>query len=245
MASGGGPHPPHLPRPRASAGMTAPPRLIPVAGHAILVEFAGHEAPAGSDAAARVEALDRALARAPFPGLVEVVPALVNLLVLFDPERTDLARAGAALQRLAQQPDRAPPPPATHDLAACYDPPFAPDLAEVARRCGLSPGQVVAAHLGATFRVAMYGFAPGYAYLSGLPPPLHLPRKPAPRRDVPAGSVLIAGSQCLVSTLTMPTGWWVIGRSPAAILTGDAARPFLLARGDRVRFHRVAPEALQ
>ena len=63
-------------------------------------------------------------------------------------------------------------------------------------------------------------------------------------RGVAAGSVIIAGAQCLVTTLTMPTGWWVIGRSPTRILTGDAARPFLFDVGDRVRFRRVGPEAM-
>ena len=31
----------------------------------------------------------------------------------------------------------------------------------------------------------------------------------------------------------------VLGRSPARILTGDAARPFLFDVGDRVRFRRI------
>jgi inhibitor of KinA len=85
----------------------------------------------------------------------------------------------------------------------------------------------------------MYGFAPGYAYLAGVPEVLRMPRKPAAVRGIPAGSVLIAGQQCLVSTITMPTGWWVIGRSAARILTDDSARPFLFDVGDEVRFRRV------
>ena len=59
----------------------------------------------------------------------------------------------------------------------------------------------------------MYGFAPGYAYLSGLPRRCGSTASPAPVRDVPAGSVIIAGGQCLITTLTMPTGWWIIGHS--------------------------------
>ena len=91
----------------------------------------------------------------------------------------------------------------------------------------------------------MYGFAPGYAYLGGVPETLHLPRKPAPLRGVPAGSVLIAGAQCIVSTLVMPTGWWIIGRSPTPILTGDPSRPFLFDIGDRVRFQRLSRAAFE
>ena len=65
---------------------------------------------------------------------------------------------------------------------------------------------MIFAHLAKTYHVVMYGFAPGYAYLGGMPPALHLPRKPSAKRGVPAGSVIIAGAQCLIATLTMPTG---------------------------------------
>ena len=126
-----------------------------------------------------------------------------------------------------------------HQFTVCYDADLAPDLSVVAEMTGLSQEAVIAAHLAGRYEVFMYGFAPGYAYMPGVPPELHLARKPAAVRGVAAGSVLIAGPQCLVSTLTMPTGWWIIGRSPTRILTGDPARPFLFDVGDRVRFRRI------
>ena len=63
--------------------------------------------------------------------------------------------------------------------------------------------------------------------------------KPAPVRNVPAGSVIIAGPQCLVTTLTMPTGWSIIGRSPTPILLDQPDRPFLFDVGDKVTFERI------
>ena len=109
----------------------------------------------------------------------------------------------------------------------------------MARQTGLSAEAVIAAHVSGDYRVFMYGFAPGYAYLAGVPERIRLPRKATPVRAVAAGSVLIAGPQCLVSTLTMPTGWGIIGRSPTPILTGDEMRPFLFDPGDRVVFNRI------
>ena len=85
----------------------------------------------------------------------------------------------------------------------------------------------------------MYGFAPGYAYLSGVPEAIRVPRKTAALRDIPAGSVLIAGAQCLVTTLTMPTGWSIIGHSADRILMDDAENPFRFAVGDIVSFRRA------
>ncbi|MDZ7908901.1 MAG: allophanate hydrolase subunit 1 [Gemmobacter sp.] len=219
----------------------ADPLFRPVADHALLVEFGDRIDSATHDAVLR---LDQALAAHPFPGLHEAIPAFVNLLVSFDPLQTDHAMVETHLRRLIAQAGAVQLTPAPREVLICYDPPFAPDLAEVAQRCGLTPEAVIAAHLAAEFEVYLYGFAPGYAYMAGLPAALRLDRKSAPVRGVAAGSVLIAGAQCLVSTLVMPTGWWIIGRSPTPILTGDAHRPFLFDVGDRVRFRRIGADQM-
>lgn len=212
------------------------PRFRPVAEHALLVEFAET---LDDDAHRAVLRLDRALTGDPFPGLREAVPAYVSLLAEFDPVETDHAAAEAHLRRLVDTGEEADLPFATREILVCYDADLAPDLAEVATRTGLDSEAVIAAHLAGDYRVFMYGFAPGYAYLGGVPEAIRLPRKPTAVRGVPAGAVLIAGAQGLVSTITMPTGWWIIGRSPTRVLTGDPARPFLFDVGDRVRFRRI------
>lgn len=212
------------------------PLLRPVAERAVLVELG---AAADDDVAGAVLALDRSLAADPLPGQAEVVPALVNLLVVFDPLLTDHGAVSAALTARLAGLASARSEGAEREVLVCYDAPFGRDLQTVADQTGLTPDAVIDAHLSGEYRVTMYGFAPGYAYLGGTPGPIRLPRKPAPVRGVAAGSVIIAGAQCLVTTLTMPTGWWVIGRSPTRILTGDAARPFLFDVGDRVRFRRI------
>lgn len=211
------------------------PVFAPVAEHGLLVEFGERIEPAVQ---ARVRALDAALATAPFAGFREAVPAYASLLVRFDPLMTDHALAEAHLRGLLDRPVAAAPVTTLREVAVCYD--DAPDLAAVAEATDLTPEAVVAAHLAGDYAVAMYGFAPGYAYLTGVPGAIRLPRKPAAVRGVPAGSVIIAGAQCLVTTITMPTGWWVIGRSPTRILTGDPDRPFLFDAGDPVRFRRIS-----
>ena len=213
------------------------PRITPVADHALLVEFAETI----SDAAhSRVLALDQAIAGAPMPGLRECVPAFVNLLVDFDPLVTDHTTVAQAVHLLLAEAEAPARTPALREVQVCYDADFAPDLPEVARRTNLTAEAVIAAHLAGRYQVFLYGFAPGYAYLAGVPPALQLDRKPAPVRGIAAGSVIIAGAQCLVTTLVMPTGWWVIGRSPTRILTGQAQRPFLFDVGDQVAFRRIS-----
>jgi inhibitor of KinA len=190
------------------------------------------------DTHAGVLRLDRALAAAPFAGFAESIPAYATLLVVFDPLVIDHQAVTCHLRRLLDTPAAVPISPAIHEVSVCYD--NARDLAEVAARCGMTEEAVIGAHLSGNYRVFMYGFAPGYAYLGGVPVALHLDRKPTPVRGVAAGSVIIAGPQCLITTLTMPTGWWVIGRSPTRVLTGNAENPFLFDVGDTVRFRRIS-----
>ena len=206
------------------------PRFLPVADRALMVDFAATLDPAAHRA---VLSLDRTLAAQPFPGFTESVPAFVTLLVAFDPLLTDHATIETHLKTLISADTEPVFTPATHQIPTTYD---GPDLEEVARLTGLSPAEVATLHAEGRYEVAMYGFAPGYAYLSGVPKALQLDRKPAPVRNVPAGTVIIAGGMCLITTLTMPTGWWRIGRTETRVLTDDPAHPFAFAVGDRLRF---------
>ena len=215
---------------------TAFPRFRAVADQAVLVEFGDT---IGSAAHDQVTSLDTRLAQSPFPGFAEAVPAYVSLLVYFDAVVTDHTTVQKAINALLLAPSLPPTTGTDRPVDICFDDDLSPDLAEVARQTGLSRDAVIAAQLGVTYQVVMYGFAPGYAYLSGVPPALHLPRKPSAKRGVAAGSVIIAGAQCLITTLTMPTGWWIIGRSPTQILLPDPAKPFLFDVGDKVHFNRI------
>lgn len=212
------------------------PRFRAVADRAVLVEFADQ---IGDTAYDQVISLDQKLAQTPFTGFAEAVPAYVSLLVYFDAIVTDHASVEQAILSLLGTPALPPATGIVRTADICFDHDLSPDLAVVARQTGLSEDAVIDAHLAQTYRVVMYGFAPGYAYLDGVPPALHLPRKPSARRGVAAGSVIVAGGQCLITTLTMPTGWWIIGRSPTQILLQDPAKPFLFDVGDRVQFNRI------
>ncbi len=216
------------------------PRFTAVADCAVLVEFGEGIAP---DIHARVVGLDHLLTDAPPLGLVEVIPAYAGLLAVFDPLLTDHAGLTAVLQSRLRGPAPPQTAPVRHDLGVCYCGDLGQDLAQVAALKGLSVEAVIAAHLAGEYRVYLYGFAPGYAYLAGTPEAIQLPRKPVAVRGIPAGRVIIAGPQCIVTTLKMPTGWWIIGASPDPILTGDAARPFRFDVGDTVRFHRISHDA--
>ena len=224
---------------RAKAKAVLPdPRYRPVGGNGLLVEFG---AVIDDHIHRRVLDLDTSLKADPFLGFVEAVPAYASLLVCFDPLVADHNTAKSAVSTLIETVTLHSGIEALRDVEVCYDMDLAPDLPAIAKATNLSQEAVINAHIAGDYKVFMYGFAPGYAYLAGVPGEIQLPRKKVAVRGVAAGSVIIAGPQCLVTTLTMPTGWWILGRSPTTVLdTASDIRPFLFDVGDRVRFRRIS-----
>jgi KipI family sensor histidine kinase inhibitor len=110
------------------------------------------------------------------------------------------------------------------------------DLAEVAELTGLTAADVVAAHTSTDWTVAFGGFAPGFAYLAGGDPRLHVPRRSSPRTRVPAGSVGLAGEFSGVYPRESPGGWQLIGRTTRQMWDVDREPPALLVAGTTVRF---------
>jgi KipI family sensor histidine kinase inhibitor len=110
------------------------------------------------------------------------------------------------------------------------------DLAFVARQAGLSEHQVIQQHSSAEFRVAFCGFSPGFAYLTGVPLSLQMPRRSTPRTSVPAGALGLAGEFTAVYPRPSPGGWQIIGHTTVQMWDSHRDPPALLAPGDRVRF---------
>lgn len=212
------------------------PTFRAVGDHALLVEFGDKVSKPVNET---VHRLDRGLAVRPFDGFVESVPAFVNILIYFNPLVTEHKAVEASVIELLSDSPNDVTETTPRDVLVCYESVENSDLEEVARLTGLSTEAVINAHLAGDYSVYMYGFAPGYAYMASVPEEIRLPRKDSALRGIAGGSVLIAGPQCLVTTITMPTGWWIIGKSPTRILTGDDDDPFLFDIGDPVNFQRV------
>jgi KipI family sensor histidine kinase inhibitor len=144
----------------------------------------------------------------------------------------------------ARLPSWAPPAGATPAAGPLVKIPIwydGPDVAAVARHWDVSAESVIARHHATEFRVAFCGFAPGFGYLTGLPPELAVPRLDTPRNSVPAGSVGLADIYCGVYPTASPGGWLLIGRTDAVLFDPDRDPPALLGPGVRVRFVPVAP----
>jgi inhibitor of KinA len=165
------------------------------------------------------------------------------LLVRFDPLESDHAAVESlVLSCLEQLPSILLPEPALVEIPVCYGGDFGPDLADVASLHNLSSAQVIELHASTMYTVYFLGFVPGFAYLGDLPEQLITPRLPAPRKQVPRGSVGIAGNQTGVYPCSTPGGWRLIGRTAVEIFRPDRAQMSLLSIGDRVRFLPMRPK---
>jgi KipI family sensor histidine kinase inhibitor len=163
------------------------------------------------------------------PTLTDVVPGARSLLLdgLQDPEAT--ASEIASWQLAATAPRLG----AEVEVPCTYD---GPDLAFVAKHWGVAEGEVATVHSALEHRVAFTGFVPGFAYIEGLGERWQVPRRPAPRSSVPAGSVALASSYTGIYPRTSPGGWQLIGRTDLVLWDELRRPPALLAPGLAVRF---------
>ncbi|MGW7253047.1 5-oxoprolinase subunit B family protein [Streptomyces sp. NPDC054834] len=198
-------------------------RALPVGDRGLLVELASGE---------EAQALHAELLRRRAEGLLsvrEIVPAARTVLLdgLDAPERL------AAELTAAEVPPATPPAREAVELPVRYD---GPDLADVAAHWNVPAQEVARIHAATEFTVAFCGFAPGFAYLTGLAPHYDVPRRATPRTSVPAGAVGLAGPYTGVYPRSSPGGWQLIGTTDAVLWDHARVPAALLSPGARVRF---------
>lgn len=191
---------------------------LPYGPRAVLVEF---------DTLAQVMHASEWWQSHPPAGAVDVVPAARTVLLVHD------GTLDSASLEVPAAFDRSAVEETTVELDVTYD---GDDLADVAARVGVSVEEVVRRHSECTYTVAFCGFMPGFAYMVGLPPELHLPRRDTPRTRVPAGAVAIAAEFAGVYPRESPGGWHLLGRTDATLWDETGSVPALLAPGTTVRF---------
>lgn len=161
---------------------------------------------------------------------VDIVPAARTVLIDGVPDPVTTARA---IRTWTPQPVDAASGPLVR-IPTVFD---GEDLPEVAALWGVTVAEAVERLSGSELRVAFCGFAPGFAYLTGLPGP-PVPRRSTPRSRVPAGSVALAGPYAGIYPSASPGGWQLVGRTDVTLFDVRRDPPALLTPGTRV--HLVA-----
>ncbi|MGA9748751.1 MAG: carboxyltransferase domain-containing protein, partial [Nocardioides sp.] len=150
-------------------------RVLPYGDRALLVEV--------GDTAAVVAFSDALRDHAP-DGISDIIPAAETVLVVAEPDASVAALRAALLDlRFDAGAGLGDDHSEVIEIPVRYD---GPDLDDVAELTGLTRDEVVAAHTASDWRVAFGGFAPGFGYLVGGDPRLHVARRDSPRTAVPA-----------------------------------------------------------
>ncbi|CAD6539428.1 5-oxoprolinase subunit PxpB [Paraburkholderia metrosideri] len=207
------------------------PRIFPLGDAALVCE-----SPPPATLACQQRVWAAAEAARDWPHVLEVVPGMNNLTLVFDPLEADREALASELLKAWNAASGVAEAGREVEIPVHYGGEFGPDLQAVADHTGLSVSEIVQRHSSGEYVVFFLGFQPGFAYMGGLEAALHTPRRASPRLEVPAGSVGIGGEQTGIYPATSPGGWQLIGRTDLSLF--DAARrpPTLLQPGDRVRF---------
>jgi inhibitor of KinA len=210
-------------------------RFIPCGDAALTIQF---DEPPSAALTRRIAVLHDALPRGQ-AGVVECIPGLASLTVLFEPAAVGFDDVEAHVQRcFTDLPDSAR---ATRRwrIPVCYEGDRAPDLTAVAAACGLDATEVAAAHCAREYVVYLLGFSPGFPYMGDLDSRLALPRRSTPREIVPRGSVAIATTYTAIYPQSTAGGWHIIGATPVTLFDAARAPPALMLSGDTVSFEPI------
>jgi inhibitor of KinA len=212
-------------------------RILPAGDAAVVVEW---PARIDHETSGRAIALASAV-HARFRDRVrDVVVGYCTTTVYFDPRTLEHGELESALRILAADAGgSAASDGALIDVPVCYGGRYGPDLADLASFAGTSEDEVIALHVGTTYRVYMVGFVPGFPYMASVDPRIAAPRRSTPRTRVPAGSVAVAAGQTGIYPSETPGGWHLIGRTLVKPYDASRPEPFLFHPGDRVRFHSI------
>jgi inhibitor of KinA len=186
-----------------------------------------------------VIALHEALAKNPFDGFIESVPAYSSLAIFYHPTvRFETVKAVLEALAISVESPRLNVSETRQmiEIPVLYD---GDDLDFVGERHGLSREQVISIHTASSYRVFMLGFLPGFPYMGTVDDRIATPRRNSPRTVVPAGSIGIAGKQTGIYSQSSPGGWQLLGRTPLKIFDAKRETPCLLTAGDIVKFYSI------
>ena len=130
----------------------------------------------------------------------------------------------------------------TYNLPICFN--NDTDWRLIEEHTQLNRESYISQLLNIKFELAMYGFLPGFLYLTGLPSKLHCPRKAVPSKVVAPNSLAVGAQYLGLYSLPSPAGWNIIGSSPFSINNIPNLPPNLLRIGDKIKLISIEKEEL-
>ncbi|MCU1529714.1 MAG: Allophanate hydrolase subunit 1 [Frondihabitans sp.] len=214
-------------------------RIQPFGDSALMLDVLAEDRLVRQEATVRVRS--SILLEVPF-GVLDVVAGFESLLVEFDADRVEHEGVDQAV-RLAVSLGFARSADATAsgrvlEVPTLFGGEFGPDLEEVAAELDLTAAEVVDRFVDRPLTISLLGAAMA-PMMHGVDLPADVSRTALPRTRVEGGSVMLAGSNAIISPFPGPTGWRVIGRTPLTICDIEHDPVVSYAPGDVLRFRAI------
>ena len=179
-------------------------------------------------------------------GVIDIIPSLVNLLVVFDNYKTSANHVINYVENLDLEDVILEKKLSFHwEIPVCYENKYGLDLGFISEKCGLPESKVITFHHENVYNVSMMGFLPGLPFLTKLNEKLKLPRRNNPRTLVPSGSIGIAINQSVIYPQDSPGGWNLVGRTPVNIFDQRKENSILLSIGDKITFKPISSDKFE
>ena len=133
-------------------------------------------------------------------------------------------------------------PGKTYNLPVCFE--SGTDWNLIEDNCKTTTEKYINEILNIEFTLAMYGFLPGFLYLTGLPPHMQCKRKTSPTKIIPPNSLAIGAQYLGLYSIPSPAGWNIIGSSAFTVSNVPKLPPNLLKVGDKIKLKRITQDEL-
>lgn len=167
------------------------------------------------------------------PSLLAQVKTYHTVTLLFGADIEDFNLVCNAIQTLNEEIDVKSNVPKNHLIPTLYHRNLE-EIKSLSTQLERSPQEIIQLHQQQKYDVHFFGFIPGFMYLGGLDPQLHIARKDRINPQIKKGSIAIAGRQTGIYPSDSPGGWWVIGEIVGQI-SFDKIQP-----GDTITFKETA-----
>lgn len=181
---------------------------------------------------------NRKIEQQEIPGIVETIPSIHSITVVFDPKSISFDELTTCLKELHKGKVLEGSFRSNYlwKIPVCYDEQFGLDLREISDHSGMSISEIVEIHVNSIYQVYSIGFLPGFLYLGGLDRRLHMARKSNPRLKILKGAVGIGGEQTGIYPSDSPGGWQIIGKTPVQLFDVNMEVPCFAQPGDKIQF---------
>lgn len=194
-----------------------------------------------------VRALDLALREHPIAGIIESVPTYRSEMIHYDPLSISCQKLREALRDLMSSVNwNAIKPSDEVVIVPVYYTDPKTEVRSVAEYEHISEENVIRIHTNRYHYAFMMGVTPGTVYLSSPTGSFTIPRKSVPVPKPYASSIQIWSTHTTISPFHSQSGWYMIGRVPAACYNPKRPEdPYLVIPGQWVRFRPIEADEFE